>query len=224
MKTLGIDTSGRVCTAAVSENDHILSEVYIDYKLTHSEQLMTAIDNALKYAHTDISDIDLFGITTGPGSFTGIRIGVCTVKAMAHAQNKPICAVSALEANAKNSFGFDGTVCTITDARNRFVYTAAFENGKRLFDDEIITIDELINKLNGKVLFVGDAVPVYKDLLSQNLSDAVFMPDSLLLPRASAVCSLAYEMYLKGEYSTYNDIDAFYLRASQAEQNLKCRK
>ena len=152
MNILMIDTSGPACGVALMKDGAIVYEAQLVSGRTHSQRVMPMVDTALSMSDMQMSDIDLFGAVLGPGSFTGVRIGVSTVKALAHAAGKPCIGVDALHALAANVSGFDGVVCPILDARAQQVYGAMFRAGdvpQRLMDDEamkLVDFLELVDK------------------------------------------------------------------------------
>ena len=137
MNILMIDTSGPACGVAIMRDGRLIYEAELVNKQTHSQRVMPMADAALAMNDMTAAEIDVFGAVTGPGSFTGVRIGVSTVKALAHAAGKPCVAVDALEALAANVTAFDGVVCPILDARAQQVYGAIFKNGERVLEDTV---------------------------------------------------------------------------------------
>ena len=219
MKILALDTSALTATAAVLDDDTIVCEESTTTKLTHSQTIMPMIDDLLSKASLDISDIDLFACSVGPGSFTGLRIGIGTVKGLAYGCGKNVCAVSTLEALAHNIPFSDYIISPIMDARREQVYNALYrwENGKLITIEEprAISVPELCASLNEKTVFVGDGVKVYKDKISMLLGDkALFAPPSHVLQRASCVAMAA----LSKEAIDPAELSAVYLRKPQAER------
>ena len=147
MKILSGDSSSVTASVAITENGKILSEKFINNGLTHSQTLMPMVESAINDSGVSINDIDLFAITNGPGSFTGVRIGIASVKGMADALDKKCIAISTLEAIAQPLKNQDVIACAVMDARCNQVYTALFNNGNRLCEDKAILIDELGDKL-----------------------------------------------------------------------------
>ena len=153
----------------------ILSEKFINNGLTHSQTLMPMVEETLKDSGVSVKDIDLFAITNGPGSFTGVRIGIASVKGMADALAKPCFAGSTLEAIAEPLKNKDCVACAVMDARCNQVYTAIFENGNRLCEDKAVLIDELgeeLKQYNRKVVFIGDGAKICYEKLSGILDNA----------------------------------------------------
>ena len=186
MKILALDTSGPVAGAALMEDGVITHEVMASHGLTHSQTAMPMVDQCLSAANLTAKDIDLFAAVAGPGSFTGVRIGVCAVRALAHAWNKPAVSIDSLETLAMNGFGFNGIICPILDARRGQVYCAAFRfaEGKlpvRILEDDAMALTEFLKKLpeNEKCLFLGDGLRVHFPAVS-----AVDAPASAMAARA----------------------------------------
>lgn len=219
MKILVLDTSALTATAAVLDGDTIVCEESTTTKLTHSQTIMPMVDDLLSKASLDISDIDLFACSVGPGSFTGLRIGIGTIKGLAYGCGKKVCAVSTLEALAHNIPFSDFLIAPIMDARREQVYNALYrwENGRLITIEEprAISIEELCNSLNEKTVFVGDGVKVYKEKIGVLLGDkALFAPPSHRLQRASCVAMAA----LSKEATDPAELSAVYLRKPQAER------
>lgn len=222
MLFLSLDTTGGACSAALCENDKILSEVYLHDKLTHSQTLMPLVDACFAHAGRAVVDVDAFAVTVGPGSFTGVRIGVCTVKGLAQVTNKPVIPIDTLELLMQNIVGFDGIVCPILDARRGQVYTAFFENGKRICDDFADSIEVVCEKLAGKkVMFLGDGVPVLREKICALLPDAAFAPEFLNYQHAGHAAALIYEKFSNGTVESAETVLPNYLRDSQAERMKK---
>lgn len=195
---LAIDTSGPVAGCAVLKDGRIVHQVAMNHGLTHSETIMPAVDAALDGAGLRCGDMDVFAAVAGPGSFTGVRIGVCAAKGLAHAVGKPCAAVHALEALAMNFYGFDGLCCPILDARRGQVYCAAFDMAegmpRRALEDAALPLPEFLASLpsDRRLVFVGDGVPVHTGAVEQALGDrAVIAPAHLRDLRADAACLLA---------------------------------
>ena len=228
MKILAIDTSTLVAAAAVMENDKLLGEFVISHKKTHSQKLLPIVEKIMSELELTPKEIDVFAASIGPGSFTGLRIGVTTIKAMAFAANKPVVSVPTLDALAYNIPMSDSMVCPIIDARNNQVYTAIYtweEKGQKRVTDYIgvpvSELVELIRQRNKKVIFVGDGVEIHKAYLSTQLEDCEFAPGSLLLQRASSVASIAYLKAQEGLLESSFEMAPFYLRKSQAEREFE---
>jgi len=226
MNILMIDTSGPACGVAVAVDGKIVCEMQLTSGKTHSQRVMPMVDQALSMCEMTTADIDLFGAVVGPGSFTGVRIGVATVKALAHAAGKPCIGVDALEALAANVTGFDGVICPILDARAQQVYGAMFQCGMppvRLMDDEAEKLTAFLDRVDAmgtEALFLGDGVSALKNAIVERLGEkARFAPAQHLGLRAASACALAAE-YAKDENNLKDCMTLLplYLRAPQAER------
>ena len=223
---LAIDTSGPVAGCAILKDGKIVHQIAMNHGLTHSETIMPAVDGALSAAGLACADVDVFAAVAGPGSFTGVRIGVCAAKGLAHAVGKPCAAVHALEALAMNFCGFEGLACPILDARRGQVYCAAFDVSGglpvRALADAAEPLSDFLARLPGdrRLMFVGDGVPVHADAVRAALGErALIAPANLRDLRADAACVLA-----ASRPETWTDVAALrpiYLRAPQAERERK---
>ena len=222
MTVLAIDTSSKACSCALMRDGQLLNEIVMNLGQTHSQTLMPAVDQLYETARLTPADTDLFAAVTGPGSFTGVRIGVCTVKALCLALDKPCAAVDALEALAEG-ISNEGYIAPLLDARRGQVYTALFErrNGilRRLSADEALPLSEWLERLQAceTICFTGDGLNTYEEMLRKNsLLNALIAPGHLRLLRASAACAVA-----ERDESTHTDAGSLapmYLRLSQAER------
>lgn len=232
MKTLAVDTSSNVATVAVMDEDRLICEYILNHKTTHSQKLMPMIKEVLESCELTVNDIHFFSVALGPGSFTGLRIGVATVKTMAHAMNKPVVGVSTLDALAFGITYFEGIICPILDAKRDQVYTALYnwKNGsmERISEYMALSIDKLIELLklkNENVIFLGDGTFAFRDILIGALGDfAHFSPVHSLMQRASLVAELALKRFKEGQRDDCMTLVPFYLRKSQAERALENAK
>ena len=222
MRLLIIDTSGPVCGVAVMEDEKILSEFTAQNRNMHSANLMPMTEAALEAAGKTIGEMDAIAAVTGPGSFTGVRIGVATAKGLAHGVGIPCIPVDALEALNASAGGFAGVVCPIQDARAGQVYGAAFRGGERLMKDEALKLEAFLEKISGmgeSFLFLGDGMPVHREKIREVLGEkAVFAPAHLTYLRPAAAGVLAME---SGEKTDYLNLEATYLRPPNAQKNKK---
>lgn len=230
MKILGIDSSAKSASAAVTENGKVISSFYINTGLTHSQTLMPMIDSALKCADISLGDIELIAVNKGPGSFTGIRIGVAAAKGLADVSNIPTYGVSTLEAMAYNLVCTDCIAVCVMDARCNQVYTALFDitDGKvtRITDDEAISIDELgkkIKKYEKNKIFVGDGAEICYNKLMNCGGDVKIAPENIRFQNAIGVCHVAEQVGSEDYISSF-DLVPEYLRLPQAERELKAKK
>ncbi len=229
MKILAIDSSAKTASVAVVSENSLLSECFVNAGLTHSRTLMPMVDNVLTQADLKIEDIDAFCVNAGPGSFTGIRIGVAAIKGLALSSCKPCAGISTLEATAYNFIDENCIICVSMDARCNQVYTALFrcENGviTRICEDKAVSIDELCNELsdyNEKILLAGDGAEIcYKDFVDK-LSNAVLTSESRRYQRAYGAALAALNN--KDLFKDSAELTPVYLRLPQAERELKIRK
>ncbi len=223
MNILAVDTSALTATVAIMKDGVCVFENNITNALTHSETLMPMIDYALKSVKLNIADIDLFAVSCGPGSFTGIRIGVSAVKALAYATDKLVYGVNTLLALATNLSVVENTpICPIMDARRNQVYNAIykFENGTCIEVEapRALSVEELCASVREKTYFVGDGVNAYKDKITAICGEkALFAPAPVLLQKASSIAYLA-SLADKKDYLTPESLEVIYLRKSQAER------
>ncbi len=229
MKVLAIDTSTVVAAVALMDDEKLLGEYSINNKKTHSQKLMVMIDEIMKDLDIKPSDIDVFAASIGPGSFTGLRIGVTTAKAMAYATNKPVVGVPTLDALAYNIVTSEFIICPILDARNSQVFTALYEvKGKRFeriteyMGIPVFELVQIIVQNNKKVIFTGDAIDLHKDYFKSELEEnCEFAPLGNRLQRGASVAELALMMAKEGKFTSSFELVPFYLRKSQAERELE---
>ena len=151
MIILGIDSSMKTASCGIVKDGKVIVDYTLNHKRTHSEKLLEMIDMALKIAQLDITDIDAFAVTKGPGSFTGLRIGLSTIKGLCHSLNKPCYLVSTLDSlyeNVNNTYSKDIIYAPIMDARRNEVYCAAFKNGEKIIEDDALSINDFLNKIS----------------------------------------------------------------------------
>ncbi len=228
MKILSIECSSVSASASISQDGKITGESYVNVGLTHSQTLMPMVQNVLLATKTDINSVDVFAVTAGPGSFTGVRIGVAALKGLAGAKNKPCFSVSTTEAIAYPLKGFDGVVCSVMDARCSQVYTALFKNGKRLCEDKAILISELseeLKELNENVIFAGDGAEMCYEKLRDEIDGLFLSEEQFRFARASSVCLIADEKISNGEKTVASgELLPMYLRLPQAQRELNNKK
>ena len=218
MKILALDSTANTSTVAVLEDEKLLSLYTANIKNTHSETLLPMVKSVLETLKLSVDDIDAFAVSEGPGSFTGVRIGVATIKGLAFGRDKKCVGVSTIEAMAQNLKGFGGIVCPIMNARRGQVYTGAFLNGERIVPDQCMLLCDLIpmlEKYGEPIYFVGDGYS-----LIEGINNPLFQktPEMLRYQNAYSVGSLAYEKLCKGEYVTDEGLRVEYLRKPQAER------
>lgn len=230
MKILAIDSSSKPASASVVADGKVLCEVFVNNGFTHSKTLMPVISDVLKHSESKLNEIDLCAVITGPGSFTGVRIGVAAAKGICFDLGIPCVSVSTLEAMAYNLACVKGYVCAVMDARCSQVYTATFKcsNGvERLTEDRAISISELIEhfkSLDGDVYILGDgAALVYTKLLIENaeLSNRVCLVNENNRYQKSSSAAACAERMNAESYVKPDELVPVYLRLPQAERELK---
>lgn len=223
MKILSIETAGKICAVALTEDNNLIKEEILEDENTHSVKLMPLIDKILKETNTNIKNIDLFACDVGPGSFTGIRIGVSTIKAFIDVTNKKAVGVTSLEILAHN-VEEDGIICSLIDARNSNVYCGLFEkNGDKytkIEENKFDNINDIINsikKQNKKINFIGNGSIAYKDMIQSEMKNAnVILLEEKNKLNARNIGKIAFRM--KEEAVDTNALRPVYLRQSSAER------
>ena len=222
MKILALDSSALVASVALCEDETLLGEITLNNGNTHSETLLPMIEFLLSNASLTVNDIDLFAVSNGPGSFTGVRIGVATVKGLAFGTEIPCIGVSTLEALAHRLASEDGLICPVMNARRKQVYTALFraENGTltRLMPDSAIAITELDERLSAyssPVRLVGDGYEITEPLLTHPIRPVAPYFRS---QNAYSVAQIARLKYLPEAVASDTALSPVYLRLSQAER------
>ncbi len=283
MRICAIDSSGLVAGVAISDNGICLAEYDVQYQVTHSKTLMPMLDQVMSRLETSVSDVDAYAVTAGPGSFTGLRIGIATVKGLGLAADRPVAAIPTLEALAYNAYGYDGYVCPIMDARRQQVYAGIYrfdhvdqrDNAAIASTDasgsvpvcdinsvdagssrqagltvsrirvirpqSAMSFDDLCGQLNvlcrdgGRVLFIGDGIPVFADRMSELLEVSYDLaPLHLNRQRAGSLAALANLYFgltaderagrgLEGCITDAEGLTPIYLRMSQAERERRQR-
>jgi len=220
MKILAMDTSSVNATVAVCDENRILGEYTVSNERAHSQIIMPMLESLLNHCSLTIKDIDVFAVALGPGSFTGLRIGISAMKTLAQSLSKPIIGVSSLDEVASSFFGTDKIVCPIFDARRNEVYNALYSNGNKFVSERVVDFDELLIELSQKqVVFAGDAIIKYRDrILSFNNPNWLIAPNSLSMQRASALASVALRRALNSDFDNLYDLSPIYLRLPQAER------
>ncbi len=218
---LCVDSSGTTLAVNVMKNNIPLASYNENTGMTHSSTLMPKIIEMLEKANVKKEEIDYFACANGPGSFTGLRIGVSAVKGLCNVLKKPMIEVGTLEGLSKNVENFDGLVCPIIDARRKEVYCAVFENGTKILNECAISLDELfvfLKNQNKNVIFCGDGVNSYRDYIKENMGEKCFFPkDENLLQNAVSIGKVALEKIEKNEITDYRNFKVDYLKPSQPE-------
>ena len=218
MKILAIDSTANTSTVALLENETLLGIYTANTKNTHSEVLLPMVKHLMSTLNITNSQIDAYAVSNGPGSFTGVRIGVATVKGLAFGTDKKCVEVSTIEALAENLEGFEGIICPIMNARRGQVYTGAFLNGKRIINDTCMMLDDLIPMLetyNENIYFVGDG---YSLIQNKNVKNLKSTPEILRYQNAYSVGKVAYKKFQNNDTVTDRELSVEYLRKPQAER------
>lgn len=226
MKLLAIDSSGLTATVALVLDGVMTAEYTTNFKKTHSQTLLPMIDEIVKMTGTELADIDGIAVASGPGSFTGLRIGSSTAKGLGLVLKKPIIPVPTVEGLAYNFYGSSRVICPIMDARRSQVYTGLYTfEGERfciLSDQKAVSIEEIIeevNTLGRPVVFLGDGVPVFREQIQEKIRvDVLFAPAHMSMQRAAAVAVRGEALYIEGKQETAAEHKPVYLRKSQAER------
>ncbi len=208
--------------AVFDEAAGIVAEIRLNVKTTHSERLMSAVDVILRQSDLTLDSIDAFSVAIGPGSFTGLRIGLSTVKGLSYATGRPIVTVPTLEAFAMNFPQCAYPVCLMLDARKSEVYAAVFtwkrEGFERTFEESSIRPEELLRELRGPVLFAGEGVDLYRSLITEIMGDrAIIASPEKMVPSPANVAALGLGKALRGEFVDPSEAAPFYIRKSEAE-------
>ena len=234
MKILSMECSATPASVAIIEDGKLLASSFVNVKLTHSQTLMPMVENVLSASKLTIADIDGLAISNGPGSFTGVRIGISALKGIAAPKNLPCVAVSTLRAMAENYSGTDCIVCAVMDARCNQVYNALFEiennQIKRLCEDRALLCDELAEEVKNIsqnsekcVIIVGDGAEIFYPFVKECDNIKISAP-LRRFQSAAGVGMVALENFNKGETIESSALLPFYLRLPQAERELKAKE
>jgi tRNA threonylcarbamoyladenosine biosynthesis protein TsaB len=229
MRILAVDTSTQTGGIAVLSGETLVAEVQVTSTKTHAKRLMLAMDSALGMADMRLDECDGFAVTTGPGSFTGLRIGVSAVKGLGFATGKPVTGVSTLDVLAYQFPWFPHLICPMLDARKEEIYTALYKCGRDGGWDKVAAacaVDprQWLMKIEGSCLFVGDGAVLHKNLIERELGPrARFVPPCLNTLQASVVAYIGMKQIQRGETVDVALLAPNYLRKSDAEIKLEKR-
>lgn len=227
MKILAVDTATQHCSVSVCLDLALLAETTLFRRQTHSKHLLEMIHQAVSMSGVKLSEIDVFAITRGPGSFTGLRIGLSCVKGLAYALNKPVVSVSTLEILATQAVVTGSNnhllICPLLDARKNEVYFAGFEyrNNKlvKATSEMVLPPEKLAIHMDGPCFFIGDGAILYKDILSNTFKNAAFFaPQQQNYIRAHTVALIAFERFKIGDTDDLSSLVPQYIRKSDAER------
>jgi tRNA threonylcarbamoyladenosine biosynthesis protein TsaB len=225
MKILGVDTSTISCSVAIVDETSLLSEFTIYREETHSKHLMDMIKAVMRMASLNFSDLDGFAVTRGPGSFTGLRIGISTIKGLAVASEKPVVGISSLETLAFQVSYSSNLICPILDARKGEVYFSRYRflNGhlQKQTKERVATPDKAVDDLNESCLFLGNGAVLYKEMILEKMGEfASFAPMIQNTIRASTIAYLSMTKFENNDTDENEKILPYYIRKSDAELNL----
>lgn len=220
MRILGITTSSKTCSVAIIEDEKVIGEKIISDTKTHSEILIPLISQLLSETNINLSSFDYLACDIGPGSFTGIRIGISTIKAFSEITSIPICAVSSLEGLAAQIDSSVGTIVSLIDARNNQAYCGIFDTTYSTIEsyiaDSIDNIITILKNVNTQITFVGDASILHHDLLYDNFPEANFSNKSIIT--ASNIAKISKIKIANNDLYSADTLLPLYLRKSQAER------
>lgn len=227
-KILAVDSSTLSGSLALCEGERLIGEIYLSTAATHSELLLRQLDHLLAEAGWHLEQLDLLAAVCGPGSFTGLRIGVATVKGLAEVLKKPVVGISSLQLLAMNLPLCPWPICAFLDARKKEVYSQLFhwtdQGAQPLGEPRVLPPEELLQQLEGEVALVGDGVPLYRDLIDKILAGRVCIPAvQSHLPRASQAAWLACQRFRAGDLEEPAELVPRYVRPSDAELNQQGR-
>jgi tRNA threonylcarbamoyladenosine biosynthesis protein TsaB len=225
LKILGIDTSTRFCNLGLIEDEDVLIEYTInDLKKKHSSILVPAIKDLLKTMDLKMEEINGIAISIGPGSFTGLRIGLCVAKGLCYARSLPLLGITTLDAMAFSLKEIPYLICPVLESKKDEIYDVVFRGGDslhRVMDYKCEDIQSLLVRLSHlkeKVIFLGDGIKEYRDIIKEKIGkDALFIDSQLNLPVATNIAFLGLNKFKKGEEDNISTLTPFYLRKSQAE-------
>lgn len=233
MNILAIETTAAFASAAIIDKDECVHEVVDKGNFTHLQRLIPLIDQVLEECDMRLSDIDGIAVSRGPGSFTGIRIGMSTAKALAQALGVRVAEVPTLKAMSMNFWNFAGIVCPVLDARRNQVYSATYtfadDIQKEILPEGAYELEYVIDSLKGKgpVIFIGDGIGVeaIRSRLEEEIGvEAFFASEERRIQTAEMVAVLGLEIHKAGESVSYVEAKPEYLRKSEAERNLELKK
>ncbi len=226
MKVLGVDTSTMTAGVGIVDENEVLVDLKFDVRVTYSEILMPTIDLALKTVGLKIGDLDGFAICIGPGSFTGLRIGLSTMKGLCFASGKPLVSVPSLDALASLSLYCRFQVAPLLDAKKDQVYAAIYDTSegelKRKSEYLVVDIEDLVKKISKKTLLVGPGARLYQRELIDLLGEkACFAPGEQSTPSGASVARIGLNKLTGGQTENITDLEPLYIRMSEAELKFK---
>jgi len=233
MLVLGIETSTMTGGVALANDERIISEYTLNVRTTHTARLMPALDQILRDSSVDKREIDGIAISLGPGSFTGLRIGMATAKGLALGLDIPLLGVPTLDALARNVPFAAYQICTVLDAKKKEIYYSIYRYSGEHADSplhrqvpyQVVSPDKLVSQIDEKTIFLGDAVAAYGNFIGENLGElALFAPKTQRFPRAATVAEIGLAKLKAGEHLDVAFAEPIYIRASDAEMSLTAKR
>lgn len=227
MNILAVDTSATSASVCIANENKIIGEFSINTSITHSQTLIPMIEQVMKNTGFSMDEIDAVAVNAGPGSFTGVRIGVAAVKGIAFSRDLPCVSISTLESMAYNMLNSDCIVCAVMDARCSQVYNAMFRiNGncvERLTDDRALALTDLkidLQKYKEKIVLVGDGAEICYNYFDKSLENVVLSSSNVRIQKASSVACAAFKSIKNADTMTVAELMPVYLRLPQAQREL----
>lgn len=221
MVILGIETSTKTSSVALRDGEKIRDEISLQLGLSHSERVIPLLDEILKRNGMTIKDIDGIAVSIGPGSFTGIRVGVSTARGLAQSLNVPLVGIPSLDGLAFGAGTSGEVVCPMVDALRREIYTSLYHGRKRLTPHQLIGIEKWLERLKDEgetILFLGEAVDIYENLIKDSLQKkAKIVEKEKRYASAARVAELGLEKLVSGEGKKYDEVFPLYIRRPEAE-------
>ncbi len=222
MQILGLETSTKTGSVAIVSEKAVVAQYSLNIEVTHSERLMSTVDRVLTDTGLSLSGLDGFAVAIGPGSFTGLRIGLATIKGLVLATGKPVAAIPTLRALAANVPFAAYPVCPLLDARKQEVYAGLYRcegaEPVQLMPEAAVPIRDLADRIPGTVVFIGEAAALYRAEIEAQLgSRALFGPPTASLPSAATVAELGLALIQKGMHVDADRLTPLYIRRAEAE-------
>jgi tRNA threonylcarbamoyladenosine biosynthesis protein TsaB len=231
VRVLAIDSATNVAGVAVAEDNRLIAESFLNTNKTHSQRLLPMVANILQEVGLELEEIDGLAVTIGPGSFTGLRIGLATAKGLAQVSRLPLVGVPTLDALARNGIGWSGLICPVLDARRQEVYTCLYRalggEIERISDYMAVSpqvLEGLLADKEESVFLLGDGVEMCRKTFSDRLGTRLkIAPAAALLPRAAHVAFLGLERLARGDVDSLHRISPLYVRQSEAEEKWQAK-
>ncbi len=224
MKILSLDTATRSCSVAIHAGETLISELTVNHGQTHARVVLDLVDQALGAHRMTMAELDGFAVTTGPGSFTGLRIGLSTVKGFAAATRKPLVGIPTLEVLAYPFWGHSMLICPMLDARKGEIYTAGFKRTEnqtvKIFPEQVISPEAAFFQIHEPVIVIGDGAIAHRKIILKALGSlAVFPPPACHTVRAAVVGEMAIRRFEQGRVDSAESLIPHYIRKPDAERN-----